>query len=116
MDESFVTIIRVATGLTMLAFGISQLKDPQDWKGYIPRLIEKRLPETLSTVFMRLHGGINVTLGLLYAAGIWGVFIAWATFAWWLSILPFAFYYNWKIGMRDLAIVAATLVVAMALT
>lgn len=107
-------IIRIAVGLTMISFGLSQLKDPKDWLVYIPQFIEKHIPENISLAFMRLHAVINVGLGVLFAIGVWPVLIAWLTFAWWLSILPFALYHNWKIGMRDFAIVAATLAVALA--
>lgn len=115
MDDNLITIMRAAIGLTMVAFGLSQLKDPKEWLVYVPHIIEKRLAEVVSLAFMRLHGVVNVGLGALYAAGLFGGVAAWLTFGWWLSILPFAFLHNWKIGMRDFSIVAATLAVALAL-
>lgn len=116
MDINIVAIIRISIGLTMLAFGLNQLKDPKEWLGYIPRSLAKLVPERRTIAFMRVHAAINVALGILYATGAWDTPVAWLTFVWWLSILPFVFVYNWKIGMRDFAIVVTTLAVALALS
>ena len=116
MDDNLVVIIRISIGLTMFAFGLSQLKDPKEWLVYIPKFIEKRINEIISVTFMRTHAMVNVVLGVLYAIGIWEVAVAWLTFAWWSFILPFVLLHNWKIGMRDLAIVTTTLAVALALS
>lgn len=107
------TLIRIAIGINMLAFGLSQLKDPRQWLGYIPKFVEKRVAYSVRTGFMRAHASCNVVLGILYGSGAWPAALAWLTFLWWLSILPFALRYDWKIGLRDFSIVATTLAVAL---
>lgn len=116
MDENLITLIRVAIGINMLAFGLSQLKDPVQWLVYIPRAVQKRLPHDFLLVFMRAHASVNVALGILYGIGAWPPVTAWLTFLWWLSILPFALRHNWKIGMRDFSITITTLAVALMLS
>ena len=113
MNDIGLILIQGAVGLTMIAFGLNQLKNPDAWMGYVPTFLEKLLPTALSRTFMRIHASVNVGLGVLFAVGVWPAVIAWLTIIWWLSILPFALKYNWKIGMRDFAIVAAVLAVAL---
>lgn len=90
----------------MIAFGISQLISPKAWIGYIPSWLARLLP-MYPAMFMITHAAGNLTLGWLLLLGLFPVVVGSATLVWWVSILPFAFMYQWTIGMRDLSIVAA---------
>jgi hypothetical protein len=107
-------LIRVPIGIVMAVYGMHQLKNPQSWFSYIPRWLENSIPMKTET-FMRSHGSINVGLGLLFISGRHITFVSWATFAWWLSILPFAARKDWRTGMRDFAITASVLAIAVSL-
>lgn len=113
MNKSGSLTVQFTTGLTMISFGFSQIKNPEPWLAYIPPSIEKRIPTAISQHFMKSHGLINIVLGLLFLFRIGKSVIDWLVFAWWLSILPFAFVHNWKIGMRDLTILGGLFALAM---
>lgn len=98
-------VVRVAIGAIMVSFGIHQIVNPSFWFGYVPPRLAKLLP-TSSTSFMRTHGVGNLTLGFIYLIGLLPNIFDWVVLAWWLSILPFAFYYEWAAGMRDVGIMA----------
>lgn len=98
-------LIRVVVGVTMVSFGVHQLINPQSWSDYLPEWFCKLLPESPNT-FMRTHGVGNLSLGLIFAIGLWPAILDWVVLLWWLSILPFAFYSDWAVGMRDLSIIA----------
>lgn len=108
------TITRIATALTMIAYGVHQLAKPQKWFSYMPPVLQKLLPQDTAS-FMREHGALNVTLGGLFLLNVKPQFVYWAVFAWWLSILPFAFYEDWRTGMRDAIIIAGIAGVIIAL-
>ena len=108
-------LIRLSIGLTMVVFGLHQLARPRPWLVYIPAWMERLLPIKPET-FMQSHGAQNVTLGLLFISGWHIVFVSWATVVWWLSILPFALWHDWAIGLRDMAIICAVLAVAVSVT
>lgn len=104
--EPAIIVIRTAVGLTMVVFGIHQMVNPKSWSGYLPESLRKRL--SLPTDhFLRLHGFGNAVLGAIFALGLWPFILTWVVLAWWLSILPFAFYAAWDVGMRDLSIIGA---------
>jgi hypothetical protein len=99
------TITRIITAITMLSYGAHQIAKPTKWLDYMPSFLQKLLPMP-ATSFMREHGGINVGLGALFLLNVKPQFVYWAVFAWWLSILPFAYYQDWRTGMRDAIIIA----------
>jgi hypothetical protein len=101
-------IIRAGIALAMFAFGIEQLLKPQRWLHYIPPFISRISPLSATTT-MRLHSLGNIILGVWLAFGFYHTIILWLSFLWWLSILPFALYNNWRIALRDLAIVCILL-------
>lgn len=111
-----ILLIRSAVGIVMIIYGINQIHKPKTWFMYVPSFVSKLIPERIEARFMQAHGGINVGLGILFFTGFSAVFVSWATFAWWLSILPFAFMHEWRTGLRDFAIVAAVLAVAVAVS
>ena len=108
-----IILIRISVALVMITFGISELKNPTLWiKEYMPGFIKENglLP---ATSIMRSHAITNILLGIIFLLGIFGSIGNVITLIWCISILPFAFYNNWKIGVRDLAIVASILVTVL---
>lgn len=105
-------VIRIAVGSVMAAYGMNQMTNPKSWEHYEPGWLKKLLPVSPGA-FMQSHGSVNVGLGLLFMSG-WRIgFVSWATYAWWLSILPFVARQDWREGARDFAIIAAVLAVAI---
>lgn len=115
MSNTAQLLIRLSIGATMVAFGVHQILRPQPWLVYIPAWLERLLPARPES-FMRSHGSGNVALGLLFISGFSIVFVSWATVVWWLSILPFALWHDWAIGLRDFAVICAALAVAVSVT
>lgn len=107
MKEALQTL-RIGVGTVMVVYGLSQIVRPSEWYRYIPPFIDRILPEPW---FMRSHGAFNVGLGLVFMSGWRPVYVSYATLAWWLTILPFAFYEDWHSGMRDFAIIMAVIAV-----
>jgi uncharacterized membrane protein YphA (DoxX/SURF4 family) len=103
MNKPALYVLRITIGSVMVVYGISQIVRPDGWYKYVPGTIDKFLPEPH---FMRAHGIVNMKLGILFMSGVKPVYVSYATLAWWLSILPFAFYEDWHSGMRDIAIIS----------
>src|SRR5687767_13165634 len=104
--EISLLLIRITVSLVMICFGLNQLLDPKHWvKDFMPKFLIKLLPIN-STNFMRIHALGNSSLGFLFLSGLFIKPAAYLTFLWWFTILPFAFYYDWKTGLRDLTITA----------
>ncbi|HSH18203.1 MAG TPA: hypothetical protein VK978_02370 [Candidatus Saccharimonadales bacterium] len=104
--ETASLLIRLSIGIVMVLFGISQIKAPQQWLDYIPGFIRFLMPVKPAS-FMRLHGLGNLSLGLLLMSGWLQPLSLWLALAWWAWVLPFAFFYNWTVGLRDFAIIMA---------
>jgi hypothetical protein len=104
--ETVSLLIRLGVGIPMILFGISQLRTPEKWLKYMPGLFRFILP-VKATSFMRVHSVGNLLLGALLAAGVWEPAILWITIFWWVSILPYAFYYEYSVGLRDASIIMA---------
>jgi hypothetical protein len=98
-------LIRTSVSLTMVSFGLYQITNPKQWQEYLPPWLHKIILAPVT--FMQVHGLINLSLGLTFGLNSWPDAMTWIVLGWWLSILPFAFYVKWTIGMRDLAIIAA---------
>lgn len=111
MNKALQTL-RIGVGTVMVVYGLSQVGRPTEWYKYVPPWLSKLLPMPESWL-MRSHGAINVGLGLVFMSGLRPVFVSYATLAWWLSILPFAFYEDWQSGMRDFAIIMAVVAVIL---
>lgn len=106
MTDIAVLIIRIAVSITMIAFGLHQIVNPKSWSDYLPGRIKQSM--TLShDLFMRLHGVGNAGLGILFIIGFWPFVLTWVVLAWWVFILPFAFYSDWAVGLRDLTIIGS---------
>lgn len=101
-------LIRISVGLTMVIYGIHQIKSPAKWLHYMPGAVRFILPVS-STTFMQSHGAINLALGVVLMSGLFAPVAACISLVWWLSITPFAFYYDWTVGVRDLVITASLL-------
>lgn len=110
--EQAILLIRLSVALTMVLFGIHQFMNPGQWIDYIPGGLRKFLITTPENT-MRMHAIINILLGVWFAVGIYPLVGSWATLLWWVSILPFAFYKDWRIGLRDLSITASVLAVIL---
>ena len=96
-------VLRLAPAITMVIFGISQYAKPEGWLSYIPNSFSNMSPLKPQTT-MRMHALGNIIFGLLLASGWHPLLGAWIALIWWITILPFAFRYNWAIGLRDLSI------------
>jgi cytochrome c biogenesis protein CcdA len=105
-------IIRVVVGIVMIIFGLHQLARPQSWSEYLPPSFARVLPVPVNR-FMRTHGLGNFVLGILFTFGIFQPWILWLVLLWWVSILPFAYYSDWGVGLRDTAIIAAIIAVVI---
>lgn len=97
-------LIRVGTGITMLSFGLHQLFQPKEWTDYIPEWLSKLIPLSKETD-IRIHSLGNIGLGILLIIGFYLKTVTIVNIIWWLSIVPFAFMKEWRIGLRDLSIV-----------
>jgi hypothetical protein len=106
-------LLRLGIGFTMVCFGLSQLRHPGMWLVYLPHWLQHLLPMK-PTTFMREHALGNFFLGLLFMIPVWRPeLIAWAVAAWWLTILPFALWHDRFVGLRDLAIILASVATAI---
>jgi hypothetical protein len=106
--ELGIIAIRFGVSIVMILFGINQVTKPRGWiDEYVPKFLS-RTPLS-SNNFMRVHALLNISLGVLFLLGIFGQIGAIITLIWWVSILPFAIYSNWKVGVRDFAIIMAIL-------
>lgn len=112
MDNA-ILVLRLAPALTMLAFGIHQMRKPEPWFEYIPQWFGRLVPARL---FMRVHGLGNVLLALFLVSGFYPLVAAWIAFIWFLTILPNAFMDSWKTGMRDLSITISLLALILLLS
>jgi hypothetical protein len=99
-------LIRLVVGVVMVLFGISQMRSPEKWLKYIPGLLRFIMPIKPAS-FMRIHSLGNLGLGLLLASGLWQPASIWLALVWWILVLPFAFYYEYTVGLRDAAIIMA---------
>lgn len=97
-------LIQIGVGIVMILFGLSQITSPDKWLKYLPRFVRFIMP-VKPTNFMRAHSLGNLGLGILLAIGVWQPAVIWITIFWWISILPFAFYAEYSIGLRDVAII-----------
>lgn len=102
--ETAELIIRLSIGLAMIVFGASQMKSPEKWLKYMPGIIRFLMP-IKPTSFMRMHSVGNISLGFLLAAGLFQPVSIWMALLWWIWVSPFAFYYEFTVGLRDLAII-----------
>jgi hypothetical protein len=104
--DLYVTSLRIIISATMVLFGIDQITNPNAWTSYVPDKIAE-LTHMNKKLIIRVHSFGNLILGVLFGTGVNLTFTTWATLIWWVSILPFAFLYDWRIGLRDTAIVGA---------
>jgi hypothetical protein len=104
-----ILLLKINAAMTMIVFGMSQLKSPTVWAAeYIPVWMGRISTITPGTM-MRVQAVGNLMFGSLLVSGLIPIAAAWIAFAWWISMLPFAFTYNWKIGMRDVSLVISLL-------
>jgi uncharacterized protein YjeT (DUF2065 family) len=119
MKSMFLTLpiflIQLSVGAVMVLFGIDQFTKPGGWLAYMPEFVKRMSPMSPERQ-MRMHALANIILGLLLAIGVWDYWIAWLCLLWFLSILPFAFRRDWRIGMRDLAITVSLVVLLLLLS
>ncbi len=106
MNSWTALLLRTSIATTMIAYGVHQIARPVRWLSYVPQQLQSLLPMR-STVFMREHGAANTGLGVLFLLNVKPHLLYWAVLMWWLSILPFAFYEDWRTGMRDTIVVVS---------
>jgi hypothetical protein len=114
MNETGTLLVRLSVAVLMVSYGIHQIIRPQAWLSYIPAWLQKLLPMSTRT-FMKEHGAANFVLGGLLLLNIKPEWLYWIVLVWWLSILPFAFYEDWRSGMRDVVIIAGIIGLVAAL-
>jgi len=99
-------LIRLGAALNMVPFGIHQMANPQAWETYLPEAVKKMSPLSPGTQ-MRVHALGNIVFGLFLLSGFHPLIGTWIAIIWYLTILPFAFWKDWTIGLRDSAITLA---------
>ncbi|MDB5181361.1 MAG: hypothetical protein JWP13_124 [Candidatus Saccharibacteria bacterium] len=72
----------------------------------MPGIVRFLMPVKPSS-FMRVHGIGNLALGILLVSGLFQPVSIWLALLWWAWVSPFAFYYEFTVGLRDLAIIMA---------
>lgn len=87
-----------------MLFGLSQIRHPEAWRHYIPKLLQPLIPVRM---VMQLHGLGNLLLGTLFIRNDSSRFIAFLVLAWWASVVPAAMHVDWAIAVRDMAILLA---------
>lgn len=102
-------LIRVSVSLVMFLFGLDQIMNPTPWtKTYLPKFFRDN-PIFGTTWFMRVHALGNITLGIVFVTGLYVNLVTLIVLLWWVTILPFALYADWRIALRDFAIIMAIL-------
>ena len=104
--QTAIWLIRLGAALNMVPFGIHQMVNPEVWEKYLPEAIKKMSPLSPSAQ-MRLHALGNIVFGLFLLSGLYPLVAAWVALIWYLTILPFAFWKDWTVGVRDLGITLA---------
>lgn len=103
-SETAALLIRIGVGTVMVAYGVSQQLSPHKWLDYMPGLVSFIMPIRPAS-YIRIHSLGNLGLGILLLGGLWMPAALWLVLAWWIWILPFAFYKDFTIGLRDSAII-----------
>ncbi len=102
-------VLRVALATVFLYFGISQLRHPELFIGWLPAEVAS-LPISPRT-FVILNGGFETFFGTLLAVGL---FTRLSAFLLGAHLLGIAFSIGFtEIGVRDFGLAAATLVIVM---
>ena len=96
-------LIRIGAAVVMILFGIEQLLKPRKWIDYIPHWLRNLSPLSAESD-MRAHSIGNIIIGLWLLIGFAPIVGIWVCIIWWITILPFAFWHNWRIGLRDMVI------------
>jgi hypothetical protein len=97
-------LLRLGPSLMMILFGLNQLTNPDYWIRFIPQWIVQNSPVSPYTI-MRSHAIVNILLGIFLLSGWHSLTATWITIFWFISILPFAYMFDWTIGLRDTAVV-----------
>jgi hypothetical protein len=114
MNDAATLLIRLTVGLLMVSYGVHQIFHPEKWFSYMPAWLQALLPMSTKS-FMKEHGVGNFSLGVLMLLNLKPDWLYWIVMVWWLSILPFAFYEDWRNGMRDVVIIASIIGLVIAL-
>ena len=96
-------IISTTIGITMIAFGVSQIVKPREWVKYIPTKLEDLLPLD-NEATMKVHGSGNVLLGVALLSQLKPTLIRSSAGVWWLWVALFCGRYDCRIAARDIAI------------
>lgn len=103
-----ITFLQCGIGISMIFFGISQLKKPLQWSDYIPDFARMVLQSpTKEALIMRIHATGNIMFGVFLVSGIVPLYAAWFALFWWIIVAPFGFIKKWDIGIRDTSIISA---------
>jgi uncharacterized membrane protein len=96
-------VIAITVGLTMIAFGLSQLAKPRKWEKYIPKSVDTLLPVKKS-IALRIHGGANIMLGSMLLINIKPVLTRSVAGVWWMWVALFCGRFDWRVALRDVAV------------
>lgn len=102
-------VLRLSVGLVFVYFGWTSVASPDMWAGYVPEwMASLAAAETL----VRLHGAVEIALGVALSLGIAPRLIGAALF---LDLLHIVSLVGWgPVAARDLGLAGAALAIALA--
>ena len=86
MKLSPVLILRIGLAAVFIYAGIHMFFDPQSWIGFVPDWVDKILSRE---IFLYIHSGLELALGLMLLLGIFLPFVSLVSFFDIVAILLF---------------------------
>jgi hypothetical protein len=103
-----ILFLKFGIGMSMIFFGINQIKRPAQWLHYIPDFAHNLFhSQQKEETIMRVHGTGNIMFGAFLLSGILPLIAAWIALLWWILVAPFGFMKKTDIGIRDTSIISA---------
>lgn len=98
--------LRIGLGILLLLFGMDELRNPENWLGFIPPWLSNLLPFSAST-FLKINASVEIIFGALLLLGMFTRIVAFLAALHMLGIVVSVGYND--IGIRDFAIFCAAL-------
>lgn len=95
-------LLKLAASINMIIFGIHQFVHPERWFEYLPEWVKNDSGTPRKIVRVNALG--NLIIAVFLASGIFPIVAAWLAFIWYLALLPLAFMYDWRNGIRDFTV------------
>lgn len=108
--------LRLLGALVFIPFAVDQLRNPQEWKGSIPKWAARFIPGWPEP-FMQVHAVGNIVLGVWILSGLFLKWAAGVAVLWMITIVASMFLAGgggWRIAIRDLGITLAMLALYLA--